>query len=833
MLLVLLLLIGCFPITASAKTKIADIEIDPITIIEGTFGDYDYNDGYFKYSPEDSLCYTVTFEGGEIYSDEGYSFEYNGEWYWFETETYQSLDSQWVSGNTYTMTVSLSGVSVEVPVTITDTPIESIEVEPISVIEYTNGEWQQEFNNESGKYERSYYYYDFSESIVGTINFADGTSTEFYDDFEYNGETYWVSASDNQSVQNPWTAGNEYSIQLEAMGVTENVPVTIEKSPVKSIELEPITIMEGTYGEWFEYNGEDCYIYDVSSALEYTVTFENGEVVSDYGNWVEYDGGFYSFMVLDNQSVDNLWKVGETYTATAELMGCSAQTEVYIENSIVESVEIEPIYIYEYTEGIMDGSYDFETDEIIDEYFYYEPESVMEYTVTFEDGEIVSGEGSNVEYNDEWYIFDVFTEQAYDNQWTAGNTYEMEVFLVGAKTVVEVTILECPIESIELEPIELIENTSGYYEYDYNEETDDFDLEYYYYYPDDYIDYTVTFKDGTVVSDVGAYVDYEENTYYFEVMTDQSYENAWTLGNTYNYTISLMNIEVEGEVTIVESPVKSIEFEPLFITEGTSGLYTWDYNYDTDEWDLFYYTYTPWDQMAYTVTFADGTVAEWMGTDFEYNGTWYSLEIVTDQAYDNQWTAGNTYTVTATVSGVTAYLDITITESVIESMEIKPVTVYEGINGYYVEEEDLNTGEWIEYFCYEPLYSLEYTVTLKDGTVIEGIGGGFEYDGVCYEISVIDDQSSENIWEIGNTYTAEALCAGKSFEFEVTVEGNVKGDVNCDGVANISDVTYIQKHLADLVELSYTEWIIADVDEDWEVTIEDATYLQKMLAGLI
>ncbi len=832
MLLVLLLLLSCFPITASAKTKIADIEIDPITIIEGTFGDYDYNDGYFKYCPEDLLCYTVTFENGKTYSSDGYSFEYDGEWYWFETETDQSLDNQWVIGNTYTMTVSLSGVSVDVPVTITDTVIESIEVEPISVIEYTNGVWEDDFNNDAGEYERSYYYYDLSEKVGGIINFTDGTSTEFYDDFEYNGETYWVSYTDDQSAQNPWTAGNEYSIKVEAMGITASIPVTIEESPVESIELEPITITEWTNGMWYKHQGEDWYIYSVAETLEYTVTFKNGDVVSDIGG-VEYDEEYYYFDIIDNQTFENQWIQNNTYTITAELMGCSAQTEVFIERSPVMSVEIEPIYVYEYSEGFMDGVYDFETDSFTDEYYYYTPEDFMEYTVTFETGDFVSGVGVDVEYNDDWYVFEVFTGQAYDNQWTAGNTYEMEVVLGGVKAVVDVTILENPIESIELEPIEIIENTDGYYEFDYNEETEDFDLEYFYYYPDDHIKYTITLKDGTVISDTGYTVELNDKFYDFEIITDQSYENAWTIGNTYTYTVKLMNVEAEGEVTIVESPIVNIEFEPLYIPEGTCGLYTWDYNPETDDWDLMYYSYMPLESMKYTVTFADGSVEEWMGREFEYDNTWYSFGIETDQSYDNQWTAGNTYTVPVTVSGLTYYLDVTITESIIESIEFEPVTVYEGINGYYIEEEDPNTGEWIEYFCYEPIYELEYTITLKDGTVIEGSGEFFEYDGNWYDVYVFDDQSAENIWEVGNTYTVEVACMGQSFEIEVTVAGHVKGDVNGDGVANVSDVTYIQKHLAGLVELDYTEWIMADVDEDWEVTIEDATYLQKMLAGLV
>lgn len=835
MLLVLVLLIGCFPITASAKTKITDIEISPITIVEGTFGDYDSNDGYFKYYPEDLLSYTIIFEDGQAYSDEGYSFDYNGESYWFKTETDQSLDNQWTAGNTYTMTVSLSGIEVDVPVTITDTVVASIDVEPISVIEYTNGVWEEDINNESGEYERSYYCYDLSWYVAGTVNFTDGTSTEFGFDgeFEYNNEKYWVSYTDNQSVQNPWTAGNEYSIKVEAMGVTENIPVTIEESPIESIELEPITVAEWTNGMWHKRRGEDWYIYSVADLFEYTVTFKNGDVLCSSGSGIEYDEEYYGFTVTDGQSFENKWIQNNTYTITAELMGCSAQTEVFVERSPIVSVEIEPIYVYEYTEGFWDGEYDFDTEEYTDEYYYYTPEDFMEYTVTFEDGNFVTGVGTEVDYNDDWYSFDVYTEQSYDNQWTVGNTYEMEVVLGGVKTVADVTIIESPIKSIELEPIELIENTSGYYESDYNEETEDYDLEYFCYYLDDHIKYNITLKDGTVVSGEGYSVELNSKYYDFEITTDQSYENAWEVGNTYKYIVSLMNIEAKGEVTIAESPIKNIEFEPLNISEGTCGLYTWDYNPKTEDWDLMYYEYMPWDKMEYTITFTDGSVEEWIGEEFAYDGVWYSFVIETDQAYDSQWTAGNTYVATLSVGGKAYELDITIGESIIESIEFEPVTVYNGINGYYIEEEDVNTGELVSFFCYEPLYVLEYTVMLKDGTVIEGRGDCFEYDGNWYELAMVDNQSAENIWEVGNTYSTEVFCMGQSFEIEVIVKDYIVGDVNCDGITNISDVTYIQKHLAGLVELDYTECMIADINEDWNVTIADATDIQKYLVGLI
>lgn len=59
---------------------------------------------------------------------------------------------------------------------------------------------------------------------------------------------------------------------------------------------------------------------------------------------------------------------------------------------------------------------------------------------------------------------------------------------------------------------------------------------------------------------------------------------------------------------------------------------------------------------------------------------------------------------------------------------------------------------------------------------------------------------------------------------------NIIGDTDGDGKVTISDVTAIQRHLAEIKELTATESINADTNGDGAVDINDATYLQKYLA---
>ena len=64
-----------------------------------------------------------------------------------------------------------------------------------------------------------------------------------------------------------------------------------------------------------------------------------------------------------------------------------------------------------------------------------------------------------------------------------------------------------------------------------------------------------------------------------------------------------------------------------------------------------------------------------------------------------------------------------------------------------------------------------------------------------------------------------------------TVTNDVlSGDVNSDGKVTISDVTEVQRLLADFTDLSPEQRLAADVDRDGKVTVDDATAIQQYLA---
>lgn len=104
-------------------------------------------------------------------------------------------------------------------------------------------------------------------------------------------------------------------------------------------------------------------------------------------------------------------------------------------------------------------------------------------------------------------------------------------------------------------------------------------------------------------------------------------------------------------------------------------------------------------------------------------------------------------------------------------------------------------------YCFKPLYT-------------DKIWSMKEWDD--YYMSIWDkvENSSPQTFDIISTEYAKPLI----------------GDTNLDGAINISDVTALQRHLADLTTLTDSELAAADANGDGEINIVDATHLQKYLA---
>ena len=496
--------------------------------------------------------------------------------------------------------------------------------------------------------------------------------------------------------------------------------------------------------------------WDTFGTLFEVLEYEKPELAGDHNS-----GDAENFLI-SQQLV-----AGHTYQLRVHnFYGGEPSFQVLVERSLLQSITFTSITVMEDTCGNITTQWNPETETPDLEYFRYDPWQLLQkstYTATF-DGTTQSGSGTGFTYNGEYYSFSYNADQSYTNQWTVGNTYYIDVSVMGHSVRIPVTIIPSPLQSISFTPITVMEGTCGSISTDWNPETQTSDLEYFRYDPWQLLQkstYTATF-DGTTQSGNGSGFNYDGQYYSFSYSSDQSYTNQWTVGNTYYIDVSVMGHSVQVPVTITASPLQSISFTPITVIEGTCGSISTQWNPETQTNDLKYFQYNPWDLLqksTYTATF-DGTTQSGSGTSFYYNGERYSFSYNADQSYTNQWTVGNTYYIDVSVMGQNVQVPVTIVPSPVTSLTVAPITLIEGKNGY-----DNGT-----YYNYNWQQKLSYTVIFEDGTSISrDYGNGFDYNGEWCSVTTSDNQSQNNPWTAGNTYTATASVMGVSAQVPVTI----------------------------------------------------------------
>ena len=507
-------------------------------------------------------------------------------------------------------------------VVVEETPIESIEIKPKTIIEKTNG--YEGHDEHAGKY-----FYSWHNWFEYTIKFKDGTIiTDSNNGFYYNNNWYSFDTTDTQS-ENEWIAGNTYTGTVSVLGYSTNVSITIEKSPVKNIEFEPIMVIENTGGYITTgFDGREFFCYEWYQGIKYKVTYNDGRVETGTGGGFYIGDNYCSLNIYDSQH-ENHWTVGNTYTGTVKCMGFSATVDISVVDTAIESIEFSPKTIRKNTNGYMSMGPN-------GEYFHYNLySSSLEFKVKFKDGTETTMGGNGINYNDRWYEFDI-TDNQHEEHWVAGNTYKATVTVMNYSTEISVTIEDSPIDSVEIEPISIIENT--------NREFNGMFYEYNWY---RFINYKITYKNGKVITGSGTGY-YDDGEWVGFSTNDNQYEENWTVGNTYTVNVNVLDYSVDVSVTIEESPVESIEVEPIVILENTHGYF---------EGDTFYYQ---WETNAqYTVKFKDGTKITgtnlWDGV--YYKGDWYSFNCGSE---GQPWSVNNTYNVTVSWLGATANTTVTI-----------------------------------------------------------------------------------------------------------------------------------------------------------------------------
>lgn len=178
----------------------------------------------------------------------------------------------------------------------------------------------------------------------------------------------------------------------------------------------------------------------------------------------------------------------------------------------------------------------------------------------------------------------------------------------------------------------------------------------------------------------------------------------------------------------------ALTVENYSVIEGVNG-----YLDDED----FYYFIAP---ENFTLTFGDGTQLSSNGSNgILVNGDWYYIS-VSDNQYDSPWTAGNTYTVTASVLGVSDEFEVTVIPSPVTALAVDDVTVYEGIDDIVPT----------------------FTVTLQGGATVTSSQGYVCIDGQYVALSYC----YEGELTAGSATVATASLGLITDEFSITVLEN-------------------------------------------------------------
>jgi len=535
--------VGVIPVTVSL-CPIKSISAATATVLEYANGDWDeyYDEAtetykpYFNYFYLDNASYTVTFTDNSTLPAEGRYFEYQNTVYDLSSDDDQGAGEVWESGNTYTGTISAGGASCEIAVTVEKLPIKSLQLDPVLLIAGADG-WTDTYWDSEKEEEVEYFCYDVSSALTGTATFTDNSTEPIYGGrFEYGDYTVWLNYEDDQGSGEVWTVGNTYDVTVTLGELSQTVPVTITSSPVKKLEVQPITVYRDVdaeeNGESF---GDPFLMYHWNDRLVLTATYtdDTSYTTQPGDRQVEYRGKLYEISYRQSQSSENLWQPGNTYTEEITVLGMTAPVSITVKENLIKSIQIDDITMTEDIDGYWETGWDEDAQEDVEYYAYNWAEAVDSLTVTFTDNTVFTG--SLAEFEDTYNLSAARGDtQSAQTPWTVGNTYSCALLVGTHQAPLSVTIAPNPVESVSFEPVILPQTDEEYYWARH-------------------LQGTVTFRDGTKAQfDPNGFL-YQDESHWIDWSDDQG-DNPWSAGT---HTASAYVMGKEFPVTVYIGEVKT------------------------------------------------------------------------------------------------------------------------------------------------------------------------------------------------------------------------------------------------------------------------------------
>ena len=433
-------------------------------------------------------------------------------------------------------------------------------------------------------------------------------------------------------------------------------------------------------------------------------------------------------------------------------------------------------------------------------YYYYhelEPES---FIVEYKDGstEVMGADAFKTLLGVGYISSDAL--QSYENQMTAGNTYDVNFSAGGFSMSCKVTLTPSRIKSLTVEDTTVDEDLDAKL-YSIYEESGE--KSYYNYTPNPQI--TITYSDNTVFT--GNLYECREREPDISMQMEQNYDNQWAVGNTYPCNIFLGACAASFNCTVAKSKIASIKVDNMTLIPGKDGYVTTDHIYTNGQWvdtdPYFVYTVSP----KVTLVYTDNT-EESFSTIYKLSELGYYTEISgEDQSYNNQLREESTYTYTLTVGTKKCTFDVAIAKDPISGIEVKDFDVIDGINGYYTTTStyDPTTGSYVQspdFFAYFA-EAEELTVHFSDGTSFTGTPSEISAKTGFYP-RIEARQTYDTRWSVGNTYTVKVILGTKTTTYNVRVVENPIASIE---IADFSNPEFVNGR--------YSKYYYDDATSSW------------------
>lgn len=378
------IIVSCGGQTTSFHINLVDNPVDHIEVVSPSshkyvenYNGYEMNGGgyyYYANTPTDAVIKIVYLDGSSVTANVGDVVDY----YSIGWE-HNQYDKAWVVGTENESTVTYLGHTVNLPITVEENKVESIEVVSgkVTCIENAYG-----YDMGNGYY----YYYSVPSDVTVKVNYTDGSSitTNIHD--EIDGYSFnWTT----DQYSDPWTLGDDNYVTISYLGVTGKLPVSVIASPVERIEINIAPTREYIYGdsEWgwlYSDGGYEFYPSDMTG-ISFTVYYTDGttktftsadiddqDLINGYGYSLSYD--------------EYVSEPGD-FPVTFSYMGKSAEYTIKLKESTVESLSVTKL-----PSTTQFGS-------------SFAPDFIgAEFTITFADGSTKSVilTDSNIEYEYDW-----------------------------------------------------------------------------------------------------------------------------------------------------------------------------------------------------------------------------------------------------------------------------------------------------------------------------------------------------------------------------------------------------------------------------------------------